>query len=268
MVPSMKRLLAAKLVSVASAVLLVLGASSVVTAACNPSLESCSSSFGVGETHFGSGGQLCSPGDANSPHSSSYCASTSAGDLGVGNAGTGTTSSDHQVQAGSGLTTSRAPSLEFSVTAGTTDLGYLSSASAKMTTGTFKVKTYLSDGYIIQTQSNPPTDNAPGHHQLNALSTPTASSPGTEQFGINLVQNSTIGANPQQIPDSTFGFGTVASGYNQANKFKYVKGDTIAQSTRSSGETDYTITYLFNISSSTPDGTYTLNHVLVATSTF
>jgi hypothetical protein len=103
------------------------------------------------------------------------------------------------------------------------------------------------------------------------LTTPTISSVGTEQFGINLVANTaptTFGANPSQAPDASFSFGQAAAGYDTPNYFKYVTGDTIAYSNKSSGETDYTISYLFNVSNATPGGQYTLHHVLVATSTF
>jgi len=48
----------------------------------------------------------------------------------------------------------------------------------------------------------------------------------------------------------------------------YQKGDTIARATKSSGETDFTISYIFNTTNVTPGGTYTVNQVLVATSTF
>jgi hypothetical protein len=61
---------------------------------------------------------------------------------------------------------------------------------------------------------------------------------------------------------------TVTAGYNTCGLFKYVKGDTIASSSKSSGETDYTISYIFNISPTTPGGTYSMNHVLVAVGGF
>jgi hypothetical protein len=77
-----------------------------------------------------------------------------------------------------------------------------------------------------------------------------------------------FGAGPVQVPSGAFSNGTVASGYNTANLYKYVKGDTIASSAASSGETDYTISYILSINSSTPAGQYTMNNVLVATSTF
>ena len=60
----------------------------------------------------------------------------------------------------------------------------------------------------------------------------------------------------------------VATGYQTTNLFKYVKGDTVAFSSKSSGETDYTVSYLYNISGGTPAGNYVFNHVLVALQLF
>jgi hypothetical protein len=48
----------------------------------------------------------------------------------------------------------------------------------------------------------------------------------------------------------------------------YRDGDAIAFSPKSSGDTRYTISYIFNISNVTPAGTYTMAQSLVATSTF
>jgi hypothetical protein len=224
--------------------------------------QSSSTHYEVNEVYFGAGGDL-------NDCSADYCAKTSAGDLTVGN----TKSADYQAQGG--FNTDRTPSLTFTVTAGSTDLGYLSTSATKTATATFSVKTYLASGYVVQIMSNSPIDNLPGHHLLNPLATPTASSTGVEQFGINLVANTTacgapttFGANPIQVPSSSFSYGTAASGYNTCGLFKYVNGDTIALSNKSSGETDYTMSFIFNISNVTPDGFYAYNGVLVATSTF
>ena len=220
--------------------------------------QSQSTNYQVNEVFFGTGGELESC-------STIYCSRQSAGEMGVGN----TSSTNYSAQGG--FNTDRDPFIAFIVTGGTTDLGVLTTASAATATATFSVKTYMSSGYVVQTVSDPPTNTLPNSPALTALSTPTASSPGTEQFGINLVANTsptTFGANPIQVPDNTFSFGTVASGYNTANLFKYVKGDTIAQSTRSTGETDYTISYLYNISNVTSAGEYRLAHNLVATATY
>jgi hypothetical protein len=226
--------------------------------------QSSSAHYQVNEVFFGAGGEL-------NACSSTYCAKQSAGEIAAGN----TAGSAFRAQAG--FNTDREPYIAFSVSGGSTDLGTLSTAATATTTAAFAVKTYLSNGYVVQFVSDPPTNNGSNSHQLTPLSSPTASSIGTEQFGMNLVQNLTscttpapanFGADPVQVPDNTFSFGTVASGYNTCGKFKYVKNDTVASSTRSTGETDYTASFIYNISTITPDGLYTFNGTLVATSTY
>jgi hypothetical protein len=223
--------------------------------------QSSSTNYQVQEVFMGAGGELnaCSGG---------YCAKQSAGEIAAGNiAGTA-------FRAQAGFNTNREPYIAFSVAGSSTDLGTLSTAATARTTGTFAVKTYLSGGYVVQLASDPPTSNGIPHI-MDAPATPTAAAIGTEQFGINLIANTTacgapatFGAPPVQVPDNTFSFGTVASGYDTCGLFKYVKGDTIASSTRSSGETDYTMSFIYNISTLTPDGHYNYDGVLVATSTY
>ncbi len=219
------------------------------------SAQSASSNYSVNETFFGTGGEL----DASSTN---FRAKQSAGETTVGN----TTSTNFQAQGG--FNTTDQPFLEFSVTGSNTDLGVLSTGNTGHTTGVFAIRTYLASGYIIQTASDPPKNS---NYFLSPLATPTASSAGTEQFGINLVHNTSptsFGSDPVQIPDSSFGFGTVASGYNTTNLYKYVKYDTVASSNQSSGTTQYTVSYIYNISTTTAGGTFSFNHVLVATSTY
>jgi len=244
-----------KLVPIALLVLLTSFGASGLADATNSVPQATSSHYSVNEVFFGSGGDLhdCS---------TNYCAKEAAGELGVGN----TASANYQAQAG--FNTDRQPYLQFLVTNNNTDLGVLTSTAAKTATASFSVKTYLASGYTVKQTSPGPTNGA---YVMNGLASPTASSPGSEQFGINLVANTspaTFGANPTQNPDATFSHGQVSTGYNTANLFKYVKNDTIAYSNQSSGETDYTVSYLFNVSNLTPGGSYTLHHVLVATATF
>jgi hypothetical protein len=217
--------------------------------------QASSSNYRVNEVFFGSGGSLrdCS---------ANYCAKTSAGEVGVGN----TSSANYQAQAG--FNSDRQPYLEFTVSNTNQNIGLLTSSTTKTATANFTVKSYLASGYIVKQTSPGPTN---GSYTMNGLATPTASAVGTEQFGVNLVANTnpaTFGAAPTQAPDATFGFGQVASGYNTPNQYKYVRGDTVAYSDRSSGTTNYTVSYIFNVSNLTAGGTYTLNHVLVATSTY
>lgn len=219
--------------------------------------SSASPNYKVDQTLFGTGSER----DLSSPN---YRGSGTVGDLGIGE----TSSLNYRAYAG--FNTTDEPYLEFVVTGSNIDLEYLDVNQPKTANGTFYVRAWQANGYVVRTESDPPR-NTFGNQQLAPLSTPTTSSTGTEQFGINLVANTspaTFGAAPQQVPDNTFSFGAPASGYDIANNFKYVKGDIVAQSPRSTSVTIYTLSYLFNIGDQTPSGQYTFNHVLVATATY
>jgi len=218
--------------------------------------QSSSTNYSVREYYFGNGGQLDSG-------STNFQARVSIGDTGVGYG------ESANFGAWAGYTTTNDPFIELVVTASSTDLGVLSPSSAATATGAFYVRTYLASGYAITTGSAPPTNES--GDTLAPMTAGGTSSPGTEQFGINLVANTspaTFGANPVQVPDASFSFGYAATGYDTANNFRYNKGDVIAKSNSSTGRTDYTVSYLFNISNVTPAGNYIFNHYIVATSTF
>lgn len=250
---------------------MLFGAVATVSAACgNLDQQSCSASYGVNEVFFGTGGQLCVPGSVG--FSTNYCAKSAAGGLGVGTE----TGSSYKAQAG--FNTNREPTLTLIVNSTNIALGALTAGTTASATATFSVETYLSGGYIVSTVGAPPQN---GTYTIQTPSSPTTSNTSAEQFGINLVANSScgggmpasLGANPVQVPNSTFSFGVAAhnSGtdyYDQACKFMYSNNDTIADSTKSSGETDYTISYIVNTTGATPGGTYSFNQVLVATGTF
>jgi len=251
------------LVSLAVLSLLAVGGFTSVAAA----LQSTSAHYGVDETSFGSGGLLCdvTQGDG----SAHYCASQTLGENAAGNSA----SANYQIQAGNSET-DRQPYIEFVVDNTNINLGKLTSGTTAYATATFHVKTYLADGYTVVNASDGPQN---GSYSMHTLSTPTASNPNAEQFGINLVANSTacttpapanFGADPVQQPDSSFASGQVGSDYDTCGLFEYKKGDVVAYSNASTSQTDYTVSYIFNITPITPGGTYTMNHVLVATSTF
>lgn len=229
----------------------------LATAPISHAAESSSNNWSVDRVFFGVGGELEACGD-------DYCAKQTAGEIAAGH----TAGSVFRAQAGHNV--EREPYLAFSVAGGPIDLGYLSKAATAYTYGTFAVKTYLSHGYVVQLAADPPTNRGDPTHQINPLATPTSPTPGIEQFGVNLRDNSApnVGADPVQVPDNTFSFGEVAADYDTPNLFKYLKGDTIASSDRSTGETDYTITFIYNIDDLTAEGTYEFNATLVATSTY
>jgi len=203
-----------------------------------------SNNYKVDQTFFGAGG--------NFGQSTNYQSHSAAGELAVGNI------SSPNFQAYAGFNTTSTILLEVSVNGGDFDLGTLDQAQAKAQTTTFSVRDYLSTGYTVQLLGRPPSNSG---HELAAMASAGASSPGTEQFGINLTANNLsgvgpFGAAPQQLPDSTFGFGQAVSPYGTANLFKFVEGDTVAQSLSSSGVTLYTLSVIENISRVTPGGSY------------
>ena len=234
--------------------------------ACVNNQQACSSTYGVSRPDF-SGGSV-----TDTTCSTSYCAAQTLGDTTAG------LTSGTSYQAQTGYNVDRNPSLEFYVNSANINAGVLSTSSTATATATFSVLSYLSSGYSVITVSPPPQN---GSYTMAAPSTPTVSSAGSEQFGINLVGNDissgqvlstcatiNFGSNPVQVPSSSFSYGAAAANYNTCGKFMYKNGDTIASSSKSSGQTDYTISYIFNISNLTPGGEYTMNQQLVAIPTF
>jgi hypothetical protein len=218
--------------------------------------QTSSPKYQLSEVFFGSGGEL-------NACSTNFCSKQSAGELAAGN----TKSANYQAQAG--FNTKREPYLQMITSNTTTNLGTLSPNTSATATANFSVSTYLAHGYAVVNGSNPPQNSG---YTMHNLSSPTASSVGQEQFGINLEANTsptTFGAVPSSTPTSgSFSYGIVDANYNTANLFMYTRGSVVALSTQSTSFTNYTISYLFNISHTTPGGSYIFNHVLIVTSTY
>ncbi|HEY5550129.1 MAG TPA: hypothetical protein VIK37_02950 [Candidatus Saccharimonadales bacterium] len=217
-----------------------------------------SSNYQSNEFFFGTGGDV----EVSSPN---YKAQGSAGALGVGQF------SSTNYQAFSGFLTPNEPFLEFGLDTSVVNLGTLDTTTAKTGNASFHVRAYIDSGYTVKTMSQPPSMTSGASYTLTAMSL-GASSPGTEQFGINLVANTSpvsFGNDPSPQPNSTFATGQAAAGYGTANNFKYTVGDTVAQTAGSGwGLTNYTVSYIANISVLTPAGSYTMIHDLVAVATY
>jgi len=212
-------------------------------AAVSPS-DSASSSqnFMIAEPKFGAG---ASTNDC----SKNYCANTSVGDTAAGLM----ESSNYRALAG-GATASE-PLLEVAASGGIANLGTLDPSRTASLNMSVSVRTYLTGGYVVQMSGEPP---GYGLSQLSTLETPTPSHAGVEQFGMNLVANTSpdIGANPVQVPSSKTSFGKVTEPYARPDMFMYKDGDIVAYSNTDSGRTDYTISMILNISNTTPRGWY------------
>lgn len=234
-----------------------------------------STHFGINEDTIGAIGDF----NATSTHFSQL--GTDDGGSTLGDNAVGNGSSTH-FQINSGANTSASPVLGLTVNTGTVALGVLSTSAANTAIATFNVIDYSSYGFVVALYGNTPTSSG---HQLTAITANpagSASSAGTEQFGINTVVNSspvvTGSSNPVWVPSGAFSSGVSGDGvtgvfgttrpYTVPDTYRYISGETIASGAQSSGETDYTISFLANISALTPGGFYSSNMSIVATGTY
>lgn len=231
--------------------------------------QSSSTNYQVEEAFFGTGGEV----DLNSAN---YQAQGSAGSLGVG------AQSGNNYDAEAGFLTPEEPFLEMVVSDVTVELGDLTddttsfgAAQAGACNCSFYVRTYLSSEYSVVTMSNPPTnENGTSLTAKSILGAPSTDE-NVEEFGINLVDNSSpdIGANPSNDPDSTFADGKAETGYATPNQFKYGVGDIIARSpatlgNQAVGKTNYTISYIAKASRISEAGLYSMDHDIVVIATY
>lgn len=222
------------------------------------SAQSASTNYKVNEYMFGTGGEL-------NACSTSYCSKQAAGETTVGE-----TSSDNYT-AHAGFNTTDAPLLEVAVN-GSVDFGVLSQTTTGAGTATIQVRTYLATGYVMRLAGTPLSyTSGAATHTIATPNVPTASTAGTEQFGVNLRANTnpiTFGADTVQVPDASFSFGRPMTNYNTPNLFMYVDNDPVAISDSSSGQTNYTLSMIANVANYTPAGRYTGSLSAVVTSTF
>lgn len=196
-------------------------------------------------------------------NSANFRATSGAGDTGIGN------SSSSNFQTESGSKTTPDPNLTFTMTSSASDFGTFSPTTTRTSTATFSVINYTSFGYVVQVAGSPPKA---ANREIAAMSANAPSQPGIEQFGLNMVANTSptsFGANPQNgTAPNNFGFGAASANYSTPNQFRYVSGETVAAAPKSSGKTDYTISYIVNVTPLTPGGAYSTDQTLIVTGTY
>lgn len=218
-----------------------------------------SASYMVEESGFSSGSSI----DANS---ASYNARVSAGDLGIGLSESGS------YMTYGGFITPDQEYVELYIPAIDVNMGVIDPGTPGTGTATFTARAYLNSQYVIISPRDPPTSE--GGEQIDPITTAAAFDSAIEQFGMNLVANTSPavqGADPSRQPldDGTFAFGEAAPGYDTPDIYQYNPGDIIAQSViRGYGETEYTISYILNVTPTTPAGLYRMEQDLVITGTF
>lgn len=144
-----------------------------------------------------------------------------------------------------------------------TNMGELSTSSTLTAQTQMAVGTNASGGFAIT--ANGPAMSS-GTNIIGGSRQPTESRPGTNQFGINLVENSTpkVGQNAE----GEWANATASSAYSTPNRYKYVSGDTVASSLNVSLMKKFTVSYILNSSPQLRAGVYTTTITYIASGRF
>jgi len=138
------------------------------------------------------------------------------------------------------------------------DMGILSSTTANKGQSQYAVATNDITGYNVFATGTTMTS---GNNTIPSLSLPTASLPGTGQFGINLRANliPAVGQDPVGL-----GTGVPSANYNIPNRFLYNDGDNISSSPLPSNYNRMTVSYLVNVPKGQNPGIYSTTITYVA----
>jgi hypothetical protein len=161
-------------------------------------------------------------------------------------------------------------------TAGTIAFNQLfSPVDTATATSQMAASTNAGSGYAITVNG---TTLSSGANTIPAMASAAAGTRGTGQFGMNLVLNTTttstvaVGADISAPSNGTDLRGQALAGYDTPDVFKYVSGDTVANSAYTvAGPTNsqvYTASYIVNVAGNQLAGTYTTTLTYVCTSTF
>lgn len=140
------------------------------------------------------------------------------------------------------------------------DLGELSRVTPKFSDAQMLIATNAQFGAGVTATG---TTLQSGNNVIPALATPTASNPGTSQFGFNMRDNS----NPNVGTDPVGpGVASPTVGYSQPNLYKYVNGDIVATTPAVTDLKKFTLSFVTNIAGSQPPGVYntTLTFICLA----
>jgi hypothetical protein len=142
-------------------------------------------------------------------------------------------------------------------------------------TSQMAASTNAGSGYAITVNG---TTMSSGANTIPAMTSATTGTKGIGQFGMNLRANTTatstvaVGADISAASNGTDLRGQALTGYDTPDTFKFVTGDTVANSAYTvAGPTNsqvYTASYIVNVAGNQLAGTYTTTLTYVCTSTF
>ncbi len=143
------------------------------------------------------------------------------------------------------------------------DMGTLDPNAPLTATSQMAAGTNATGGYVIT--ANGPTMEA-GTNIVNPLAAPTISAPGNNQFGMNLVANSSPGVGND--PDGPFANAAPAPDYAIPDQFTYRDGDAVASAPNVSLMRRFTVSYLLNSAPNIRPGVYTTTITFICTGRF
>lgn len=143
------------------------------------------------------------------------------------------------------------------------DMGTLDPESTLVAHSQMAVGTNATAGFAITVNG---TSMSAGLNVIDTPDAPTESTPGTNQFAINLVANSdpAIGSDP----DGPFTNAVPATDYGEPNKYKFVSGDVVAYSPNVSLIRRFTVSYIVNVSPNLHAGVYSTTITYIASGRF
>src|SRR3990167_6067877 len=146
------------------------------------------------------------------------------------------------------------------------DFGSFSTTATKFDDSVMAASTNGAYGYSITVNGATLTcTTCNGTKTISALASQTASSTGSEQFGINLKNNATpdIGA---EVTGT--GTATATANYGTVDQYRFVTADSVASVAGSTNANTFTASYIVNVAGTTEAGTYTATMTYIATATF
>lgn len=144
-----------------------------------------------------------------------------------------------------------------------TDMGTLDSNSTLTAQSEMAVGTNASGGFAITLNGTP---MSAATNVIDSPSVPTPSTPGKNQFGINLVEN--IDPNVGKNPEGEWANAIASPNYSTPNMYMYVPGDVVAYSPNVSLMKKFTVSYILNASPNLRAGVYTTTMTFIASGRF
>lgn len=156
------------------------------------------------------------------------------------------------------------------ITTDTIDFGLFSPTATVSATSEMAASTNGETGYVITVSGATLTS---GSNTISAIGgTAAASSIGSGQFGLNLVDNATpnIGSDVTPAFDSGDYLGQPSSEYDTADSFAFnaAATQTVASSSGPSAAQEYTVSYIVNVAGNQPPGVYTTTLTYICTPTY